>query len=174
MSHNSYIRQILAVPLSSSRGQIPDTSFSTNIEPPWILYILNISYILKYFIIISCKCESYYTWLNIVSVNLQQTLSVHFFPGRMTPEGFLSFSFLFFFFKYYLLFSHSVVSDSLWPHGLHHTRLSCPSLSPRVCSNSRPLTQWCHLTILFSVTPFSFSVFPNIKVFSKESVLCIR
>ena len=39
-------------------------------------------------------------------------------------------------------FSHSVMSDSLRPHGLQHTRLPCPSLSPRVCSNSCPLTQW--------------------------------
>ena len=42
-----------------------------------------------------------------------------------------------------LLFSRSVVSDSLRPHGLQHTRLPCPSLSPRVCSNSCPLSQWC-------------------------------
>ena len=44
----------------------------------------------------------------------------------------------------------SVVSDSLWPRGL-----PCPSLSPRVCSNSRLLSQWCHPTISSSVTPFS-------------------
>ena len=37
-----------------------------------------------------------------------------------------------------LLFSHSVMSDSLWPHGLQHIRLSCPSLAPRICSNSCP------------------------------------
>ena len=43
------------------------------------------------------------------------------------------------------LFSGSVVSDSLRPHGLHHARLPCPSLSPRVCSDSCPLSQWCHL-----------------------------
>ena len=54
-----------------------------------------------------------------------------------------------------LLFSHSVVSDSLQPHGLQHTRLPCPSLSPRVCSNSCPLSQWCHPTISSSVVPFS-------------------
>ena len=53
-----------------------------------------------------------------------------------------------------LLFNCSVVSDSLWPHGLQHARLPCPSLSPRVCSNSCPLSWWCHLTILSSVTPF--------------------
>ena len=81
-----------------------------------------------------------------------------------------------------VLFSHSVVSDSLWPHGLQYTRLPCPSLSPRVCSNSCPLSQphglqytrlpcpslsprvcsnscplsqWRHRTISSSVTPFS-------------------
>ena len=36
------------------------------------------------------------------------------------------------------------MSDSLWPHGLQYTRLPCPSLSPRVCLNSCPLSQWCH------------------------------
>ena len=41
-------------------------------------------------------------------------------------------------------FSRSVVSDSLWPHGLQLSRLPCSSLSPRVCSNSCPLSQWCH------------------------------
>ena len=54
-----------------------------------------------------------------------------------------------------LLFSYWVVSDSLWPHGLQHTRLPCPSLSPGVCSNSCPLSRWCHPTISFSVIPFS-------------------
>ena len=44
-------------------------------------------------------------------------------------------------------FSHSAVSDSLWPHRLQHIRISCPSPSPGVCSNSGPLCQWCHQTI---------------------------
>ena len=47
------------------------------------------------------------------------------------------------------------VSESWWPHELQHTRLPCPSLSSRACSNSCPLSQWCHPTILFSVSPFS-------------------
>ena len=47
------------------------------------------------------------------------------------------------------------MSDSLWPHRLQHARLPCPSLPPRVCSNSCPLSRWCHLTILSSVIPFS-------------------
>ena len=54
-----------------------------------------------------------------------------------------------------LLFSCKVVSDSLQPHELQHARLPCPSLSPGICSNSCPLSQWCHPTILSSVVPFS-------------------
>ena len=47
------------------------------------------------------------------------------------------------------------MSNSLWPRGLQHARLPCPSLSSRVCSSSCPLSWWCHLTISSSVTPFS-------------------
>ena len=53
------------------------------------------------------------------------------------------------------LFSCSVVSNSLRPHGLQHTRFSYPSLSPRVCSNSCSLSWWCHPTISSSVVCFS-------------------
>ena len=52
-------------------------------------------------------------------------------------------------------FSLSVVSDSLRPHGLQQTRLPCPSLTPGACSNSCPLSRWCHPTISSSVLPFS-------------------
>ena len=52
-------------------------------------------------------------------------------------------------------FSHSVVSNSLWLHGLQHTRLPCPSPSPGLCSNSCPSSWWCHPTISSSVAPFS-------------------
>ena len=52
-------------------------------------------------------------------------------------------------------FSHSVVSDSLRPHGLQHTRPPCPSPTPGVYPNSCPLSQWCHPTISSSVLPFS-------------------
>ena len=54
-----------------------------------------------------------------------------------------------------LLFTRLVVSNSLRPHGLQHTRLPCPSPSPRVHSNSCPLSQWYHPTISTSVAPFS-------------------
>ena len=51
--------------------------------------------------------------------------------------------------------SCSVMSDSLLAHELQHTRLSCPSPTPRACSNSCPLSQWCHPAISSSVVPFS-------------------
>ena len=54
-----------------------------------------------------------------------------------------------------LLFSHLVVSYSLQPYGLQHSRFLCPSLSPRACSNSCPLSGWYHPTISSSVIPFS-------------------
>ena len=65
--------------------------------------------------------------------------------------------------------------NSLQPHGLQHTRLPCPSLSPRVCLNSCPLSRWCHPTILSSVILLlQSSIFPSIRVFSNELALCIR
>ena len=52
-------------------------------------------------------------------------------------------------------FSHSVVSDSLWPHELQHARPPCPSPTAGVYPNSCPLSLWCHLTISSSAVPFS-------------------
>ena len=52
-------------------------------------------------------------------------------------------------------FSRSVVSDSLWSHEPQHTRLPCPSPTPRVHPNPCPLSRWCHSTISSSVVPFS-------------------
>ena len=60
-----------------------------------------------------------------------------------------------FFLNISIQFSHSVVSDSLWPHGLQHARLPCPSPTPRACSNSCLSSQWCHPTISSSTVPFS-------------------
>ena len=70
----------------------------------------------------------------------------------------------------------SVMSTSLRPHRLQHARLSCPSPSSGACSNSCPLSQWCHPTISFSVVPFfsCLQSFPAIRVFSNKSSLCIR
>ena len=52
-------------------------------------------------------------------------------------------------------FSHSVMSDSLWPHESQHARPSCPSPTPGVHSNSRPSNRWCHPAISSAVVPFS-------------------
>ena len=52
-------------------------------------------------------------------------------------------------------FIRSVMSDCLWPHGLQHARLPCPSLTPRVYSNLCPSSQWCNPTMSSSVIPFS-------------------
>ena len=66
------------------------------------------------------------------------------------------------------------MSNSLWPHGLQHTRPPCPSQAPGVCSNSCPLCPWCHPTIScchpLLLLP---SIFPSIRVFSSESALRI-
>ena len=74
-----------------------------------------------------------------------------------------------------LLFSCSVMFNSLWPYQLQHTRLSCLSLSPGVCSNSCPLSQWCHPSISTSAAPFSScpQSFPA-SVFSSELALYNR
>ena len=74
-------------------------------------------------------------------------------------------------------FSHSVMSNSLLPHELQQTRLPCPSPTPWACSNSCPLTQWCHPTIASSVIPSSSCLqsfpasgsFPMIQVFASGS-----
>ena len=54
-------------------------------------------------------------------------------------------------------FSHSVMSDSLWPHGLQHARPPCPSPTLGVYPNSSPLSRWCHPTISSSVVPLSIT-----------------
>ena len=74
-----------------------------------------------------------------------------------------------------LLFSRSIVSDYLQPHGLQHIRPPCPSPTPEPYSNSCSFNRWCHPTNSPSVIPFSCpQSFPSIKVFSNESALCFR
>ena len=68
-------------------------------------------------------------------------------------------------------FNLSVMSDSLQPHGLQHSRLPCPLPMPRACSNSFPSSWWCHPTICHPL-PLPPSVFP--RLFSNESALHIR
>ena len=76
-----------------------------------------------------------------------------------------------------LLFNRQVISDSLRPHGLQHTRFLCDPLSPGVCTNSYSLSRWCYLTISSSATPFSFCLqsllapvsFPTSRLFTSSS-----
>ena len=68
----------------------------------------------------------------------------------------------------------SVVSECVQTHGLQHTRIPCPSPTPRACWNSCAPSWWCHPTILSSVVPFSSCIFPSIRVSFSESVLHIR
>ena len=74
--------------------------------------------------------------------------------------------------KYTWLFSCSVMPNFLPSHGLQHSRLPCPSPSPRVCSNSGPLSQWCYLIISSSATLFSFCLlsFPASGFFPMSSL----
>ena len=73
------------------------------------------------------------------------------------------------------LLSHVQLFVFLWLHALQHTRPPCPSLIRGACSNSCPLSRWCHPTVS-SCCPFILlpSIFPSFKVFSNELVLCIR
>ena len=66
----------------------------------------------------------------------------------------------------------SVMSDSLWPHGLQHARPPCLSATPRVYSNSCPLSRWCHPTISSSVIPFSSCIqsFPKSGYFQMSQL----
>ena len=65
---------------------------------------------------------------------------------------------------------------TLWPHGLQHFRLPCPSPNPRTCQNSCPSSLWCHRTLSSSVITFSFCLqsFPASESFQMSLLLCIR
>ena len=98
----------------------------------------------------SISSESLYIWEKQIRCPLMQEdcTSPHSFPPCSQI------------YSYSCCISHcsvySVMFDSLWPHGLQHTRLPCPSPSPGACSNSCPLSRWSHPTILSSVVPFFF------------------
>ena len=94
---------------------------------------------------ISMKLESHFGSLMRTQLTHSQILWELF----LCPRSFL----LIFIFEIESI-SRLVMSDSLWSRRLQHTRLPYPSLSPRVCSNSCPLSRWCHPTISSSATPF--------------------
>ena len=75
----------------------------------------------------------------------------------------------------WLLFSCQVMSHSSQPHGLQYTKLPCPLLSSGVCPSSCPLNWWCYPAISSCHPLFLLpSIFPSIRVFSRELAVCIR
>ena len=101
-------------------------------------------------------------------------LSGHICKGGTGSEAAVQVLFFFFPFNplyFSLQFSHSVMSDSLQPHGLQDARPPCPSPTPGVYSNSCPLSQWCHPVISSSVIPFSTCLqsFPGSGCFSADT-----
>ena len=120
------------------------------------LYILSISnYTYHWNLSKTDSCSIKYTGIFTLNLKIMLLFSHSVMSGSlwavhaMSPSIISSFS--------SVQFSLSVMSSSLWAHGLQHARLPCPSLSPRTCSNSCPLSQWCHPTISSSVVPFSSS-----------------
>ena len=89
-------------------------------------------------------CEIYWLFLYGYFIYFNKCLFFHIFVGHKFVHV-----------RSNLLFSHSVVSNSLRPHELQLSRLPCPLLSPWVCSNSCALSPWCHPVISSSVTLFS-------------------
>ena len=102
------------------------------------------------------------TWsktLNLILLHLTEYQNIHIFNLKSFPGNSVSsISRL-----WTPQFSCSVLSDSLWPHGLQHARPPCPSPTPGVHSNSCPLSRWCHPAIsssvvLFAPTPATFNL----------------
>ena len=117
-----------------------------------LLYWLNLFPCILFFLIqwymellFFFACFLFFFWRIIALQNFFVFCQISTWIGHRYTYQFSSFQSL----------SRSVVSDSLQPDGLQHTRLPCPSLTPRVSSNSCPLSRWCHPTISCSVIPFS-------------------
>ena len=94
-------------------------------------------------------------------------------PWQGAWEGKDKYALLFFFFNYFvMLFCHQVLSDSLWPLGLQHARLPCPSLSSKVCANSLSIElvmPFNHL-IFYCLLPLAFNLFQHQGLFHSSSL----
>ena len=93
----------------------------------------------------------------IVQVRILEWVAIPFPRGSSQPRNWTWVSCIAerFFISCSVQFSHSVMSNSLWPHELQHARPPCASPTPGVHSNSCPSSRWCHLAMLSSVVPFS-------------------
>ena len=92
----------------------------------------------------------------LLAISISSLVNCPFFFLPFKKNGCFSVVVEFFIYCASVQFSHSVMFNSLWPHGLQHPRLPCPSTIPGAYSNSCSSSQWCHPTISSSVVPFSF------------------
>ena len=124
-------------------------------------------YLCLFMFLAACKCHEMIqsSSLTLVTWEFRWSRGMSNREGRTEGGGSLK--------KRCLLFSCSVMSSCLQPHGLQQARFPCPSPSPGVCSNSSPLSWWCHL-ILYHPLLFLPSIFPSIRFFSDGLALHIR
>jgi len=108
---------------------------------PYIFFVLRSIVCKDYLGVIFPSFYLYYTYSIQITFSLKNHVTLYIFKKCI--------------FCIFSSVQHLVVSDSGRPHGLQHARLPCPSPAPGVCSNSCPLSQWCHPTISFSVVLFS-------------------
>ena len=97
------------------------------------------------------------SWNFVLSILISPSLSISLTDTHMHKKlfGLIMLAYCVVICNSSVQFSHSVMSDTSWPQGLQQASLPCPSPSPRACSNSCPLSWWCHTTILSSVVLFS-------------------
>ena len=117
------------------------------------LSVLNVEFQAKFFTLIKrLFISSLLSAIRVVSSAYLGLLI--FLPAILIPACASSIpAFLMMYSAYKLNISHSVLSDYLWSHELQHARLPCLSPTPKACSNSCPLSWWCHSTISSSVVP---------------------
>ena len=139
-------------PVSLSRFLCTHTLFSTETWPKNSMLLIHMHICILHLRIVFLSGN---LW-SLHWVQLPRKVSlIPFSPNRINYFSVLFLCLVFIAISASVQFSHSDVSNSLWPHGLHYARLPCPSPTPRAYSNSRPSSQWCHPTISFSVIPFS-------------------
>ena len=153
-SHNFYLLVILVYAMGSYLDFPVSGLFTAMSNSIWNFLLVSDFLIYKNFFV--------YDWfMNMISSQPFLRVINNFFHFSLFPSYLVISSILLSLSVYdvtcpqFSLFSHSVKCDSLQPHGLQHTRLPCPSPTPGACSNSCPLSPWCHPTSSSSVIPFS-------------------
>ena len=108
------------------------------------------------YFLISLFFISSWSFLNISCIfSVHASLLLINYIFEVLKHLYYHYSGFFFFFQILVFFSHSVIADCLWSHGLQYSSLPCPSPLQGACSNSCPLNWWCHPTTSSSVIPFS-------------------